>query len=492
MDALSNLFSQKPSARKRESWWVSKSDVASYERCPWAFWLVDSGGLCPSAILDVVAVRRFLEEGIAFESTVRSSAQTMTLGALPTLAKHGHAIVLGVPTVENPELGLFGKPDGVCTARGAMLPVEVKSHGSVRRLDEIELCFYWELLQPWRTLTARPAGLLVVPNGDEGFRLIDVNLTDERFVEMHELVEAVRRVRRQPPKARVCRCVVCSKLQAQRVFEECRARGDLTLVSGIGRRYAPVLEAAGISDLSTLRKQLAPDVVDVLREAGYHVPQGDVLGWIHHAAALTDDKPVVFGVDPFGYTEFIALDLEYDTWEAGTPIWLAGAEVVRGGRRHPYSCWADPGEEPALLEGLARLLEAHPRLPVVTWSGHSADMPTLKKACSRWRRDDLYEEVSDRHVDLYLYVKSSVRFPVKGLGLKLVAAQLGLVADPSLSDGLDATSAWQHYCKNPRTEEAANLRQELMRYNSSDVTGLVDVAIRVRELTTGVRWRFPS
>lgn len=43
MDPLTDLFTPKPPVRDGDEWWwVSKTDVTSYERCPWAFWLVDS------------------------------------------------------------------------------------------------------------------------------------------------------------------------------------------------------------------------------------------------------------------------------------------------------------------------------------------------------------------------------------------------------------------------------------------------------------------
>ncbi len=237
MDPLTDLFTAKPLLRDGDGgWWVSKTDVTSYQRCPWAFWLVDSGQLASAAILEVTAVRRFIEEGIAFESAVRSTAEVIAAGEFPTIAHHGEKIMLGTPVVQNPDLGLLGAPDGVWAAGGVMAPVEVKSHRTKKRLDEIELCFYWELLAPWRTLHINPVGLLVLPDGLGGFKVVAVELTDERFAQMRELVEGVRLARREPPRARICSCLVCSKIETRRVFEECRARGDLTLLSGLGPR----------------------------------------------------------------------------------------------------------------------------------------------------------------------------------------------------------------------------------------------------------------
>lgn len=433
--------------------------------------------------MEIATVRRFIEEGIAFESTVRSSAEAIAAGEIPLIDHNDETVLLGIPVVENQDLGLFGSPDGVWVGGGAMAPVEVKSHRNPTRLDEIELCFYWDLLSPWRESLDDPAGLLILPGESKSYRLLNVELTDERFTEMRELVEAVRRARSDPPKSRICSCLVCSRIESQRVLEECRVRGDLTLLSGVGRKYARVLEESGIADFMTLRHAKSEDIVSFLQDAGYWVSEDEATAWIHHAESFERAEPVFFGLKPFDHPEFIALDLEYDTWEEGNPLWLAGAEVVTDGRRETFSFWADPGEERPLLHNLSRLLADYPDLPVVTWNGRSADLPQLRKACKRWRLTELIVETERRHEDLYLYVKESIRFPIERLKLKPLGAQLGLVRDPQIPDGLEATVAWSRYKRLIGTASGNALRDSLVTYNAQDVTGLTETAIAVRDLT---------
>jgi hypothetical protein len=75
---------------------------------------------------------------------------------------------------------------------------------------------------------------------------------------------------------------------------------------------------------------------------------------------------------------FIVVDLEYLAPPFRERVWLAGAAMATGpGLAQIHQFWADDtdADERKLLENLGRLLDAHPRLPVVTWSGCSADIP---------------------------------------------------------------------------------------------------------------------
>ena len=51
------------------SQWVSKTDVIQYERCPYAFWLIDQGKVTLAEAMGE-AVSVILEPGIEFEQKV--------------------------------------------------------------------------------------------------------------------------------------------------------------------------------------------------------------------------------------------------------------------------------------------------------------------------------------------------------------------------------------------------------------------------------------
>ena len=312
-------------------------------------------------------------------------------------------------------------------------------------------------------------------------------LHEKRFEQMRLLVAGFRQARREPPPQRICACPVCSRLFRDRIEEHAYARGDLTLVSGIGRHRALVRETAGIPDVAALQTANPVDIVTRFRAAGGGVPsEREVEWWIHHAIALTSNETVVFGSNPFAHTDYIALDLEYDSDPVTRAVYLAGVMVVSEAGMEPCSFWADPGDEAALLTSLAELLVRHPKVPVVTWNGEAADGIELQKACSRSGMDGLWEEFRSRHVDLYRYLRESVRFPVHGLDLKSLAGYLGITPDKSVVDGMGTVALWRRYRNAPGSDEAMALRRDLVQYNAQDVTTLVSLADFLRDLTVGL------
>jgi hypothetical protein len=57
---------------------------------------------------------------------------------------------------------LHGVPDGIETCDGALLPIEIKSHKRVQRIDALELASYWLLLEPYRTRQVPPSRYLIL------------------------------------------------------------------------------------------------------------------------------------------------------------------------------------------------------------------------------------------------------------------------------------------------------------------------------------------
>jgi len=505
MDPLYQLFTHQAQSSPGSEWWVSKSDVADYHRCPWAFWIMDSGQLSREAVFEEVPVlQTFIDQGMRFEADVRSQAVAIPDGAVPNLAQHGTSVIYGAPLLHNDALGIYGRPDAIAAESGALAPVEVKSHRKRTAMDEIELCFYWELMAPWRTWDATltvqsemdgprslavkspPHGYLILPDPKGGFRRERIWLTDKRFEQMRRLVADVRESRKEPPSQRICACVVCTRVFRQQIETAAHTRGDLTLISGIGRTRATVLETAGIPSIEDLITAEAVQIVTVFRAAKVGIPsQDEVEGWIHHARALHRDEAVIYGDSLFDSKEYIALDLEYDSDPACRAIYLAGATTVTVDGQDYTSIWADYEGERALLERLAKVLEAHPELPIVTWNGKSADGVQLRKACAGMGMEGLWSTFQERHLDLYVNLKSSVRFPIAGFDLKSLANYLGLTPTSKVVDGLDTVRLWRQYCKAPGSKRAIAIRQDLTRYNQQDVEILVRLTDRVRHLANG-------
>jgi len=225
--------------------WVSKTDMTQYVRCPYAFWLLDKGQIDPADIIDEPQRQRLLE-GHAFEEhAVKeiSQASTTPIAVAPDRKQVGRLLrddirLLGTPDFDNPTLKLYGRPDGIDVASGALLPIEVKSHKDIQRIDELELAFYWMLLEPYRTRTdVSPVGRLILRRGGHA-ELVQVPIRPHRFEEVLRLVEQVRRARRQGVRPRICGCTICSRVRRDEVQQAAIQSKDLSLIFGIARVYA--------------------------------------------------------------------------------------------------------------------------------------------------------------------------------------------------------------------------------------------------------------
>jgi predicted RecB family nuclease len=465
--------------------WVTKTDISRYLRCPYAWYLQDRSEISFEDTVDEFQMQ-LINAGLRFHTEVEREAAPIELPeqGLPGLFDQ-ELTVLGVPDFENRELLIRGRPDGIVTARGALLPVEIKSHKDVQRIDELELAFYWLLLEPQRTRRVRrPRGLLILRReGRE--EPVEVEISRERLAQVRKLIIDVRKARAYGVRPRVCGCQVCSRLRQNEVARVTERNKDLTLLYGIGRHYAPVLEEAGIRSWEDLLDRDSAEVVEILRDRGMFVSPFEVDCWKRHAESWQRRKPVVFGATRCVCEPFLALDLEYPSVGDG-PIWLVGARLADGEEGEYFEWWADTrAEEERALLALDELVAAHPTLPLVTWAGASADLPRLERACAGLDLPHLDAAIRDRHVDLFVWTRGSLRLPRPTLDLKRVAAYFGVPRFSPIGDGMAAEMLYGRYLSSRDAQGRAELRRTLCDYNRDDLDALVEVARRLRELTLG-------
>ncbi len=459
--------------------WVSKTDMIRYVRCPYSFWLLDRGEITFEDTIDEFQLR-LLREGNEFQGLVESAASRIEVEPAEVPALLGQEVmVLGVPVFENPQLKIRGQPDGVDAAGGALYPVEIKSHREVQRTDELELAFYWLLLEPYRTVTVpEPRGYLILRR-DGVAEWVEVRIRPHRFEEVRRLIQAVRDARHRGVRPRICGCIVCSQLRREDVLRATQSRRDLTLIFGIGRAYAPALEALGVADWDALLRCEPQPIVEGLRKLGYFVSTAEVERWKRHAESWSRGAVVYFGDVPCLESDsFVALDLEYgyDGF-----IWLIGAGVVDRDHREYVSLWADnPSEEERNLGEFVALLAAHQNLPLVTWAGEGADIPRLREAAARLEIGELTEAVQASHRDLYQCATRSFRLPISSLSLKAVAEYYGIPRISTVRSGLHAQMMYGEYRRTQDEERRATLRGQLIDYNRDDVESLIGVTEQMR------------
>jgi len=167
-------------------------------------------------------------------------------------------------------------------------------------------------------------------------------------------------------------------------------------------------------------------------------------------------------------------------------IWLIGVCVVRPGQEAEYEfMWADTqAEQKANLKRLANLLGANPSFPIVTWNGRGADMPRLRRACNELELGPLFDNLKDRHRDLYHDFTKAVRLPKKKLSLSHVASWLGISRQSKIPKGRQVTSSYLEYfkCRESGNPIAESMKQDLVQYNRDDLDMLIGVVGKIPTL----------
>lgn len=471
------LAGTRPEPRKG---WVSKTDVLAWLRCPYTFWLLHTGQVRFEDTMNAVH-RRLLGEGEAFHRRVFQAARPLRELDLPALFGR-NLFLLDLPVLRNPNQRIYGSPDGLHTEAGALLPVEVKSHREVSRTDELELAFYWMLLEPYRTRQVDPPRGFVIYRRNGRPEETEVVLRADRFDQVRQVLQEIRQARRQGVKPKICSCFVCRGAQRGEILRQTLEGKDLTLVFGINRGFAPQLEALGILTYEDLLEADPVKVAEQLKTRRMAVSPSMVERWTHHARSYQTQRPVIFGKTRFPHADFVAMDLEYDYWDGR--IWLIGLCTVRDGRRGYAFLWADTSsEERRNLQECWRYLRDVTPLPLITWSGTSADIPKLCGAAKRLRVQQLLVPIEQRHVDAYQYTIKTLRLPIPEFTVKEVAGYFGIPRQSVIADGFEANERYKQYCRVRSARKKAAIKAELLQYSRDDLDGLVGTVERLRTLT---------
>jgi predicted RecB family nuclease len=389
--------------------WVTKTDMVRFIRCPYAFVQVDSGLLAPEELLDPVSVQ-LIDEGTEFHVDVLATAEPLPAGVRLEDMLTSEETLLGLPTLRNKRLKLLGEPNGIRTASGALIPIEIKSHKNVRRIDLLELPFYWLVLEPYRTRhDVDPCGELILRRGGLPER-VAVQLDRSHFDEVTDIVKQIRRARRHGVKPRVCGCAACRGPLSEKVRWLTAEGKDLTMIWDIGRKRADALEALGIDDYEALIECDPVPLVEALRAYRSFVSAEQVKRWRRHAEAYQQAQAVIFGPPAPVDDTFIALDMEYDP--DNPHIWLIGVLACDRDHQEHISLWAENHhQEKKNLLALGELARSRPAVPIISWGGVMADIPQLQNAVERLKLGNALAPVFARHIDLFMHSSQTLRIP---------------------------------------------------------------------------------
>jgi len=471
--------------------WVSKSDLVGFLRCPYAFWLLDTGQIRSWQALGWPSPQpRHQGLQVRHEEVLEIARRS-----LPARIR---GFVLDSRVFRNDDRKILGRPDGVRITDGTLFPVVIKVTGEddIPRTDELALAFYWLVLKPYQEVgePERRGYVIALPRwllkfGPQHLQQPDmfdeilamgrpkvrrVRLRRELFDEVLATCEAIRRARRDGVKPRICKCPYCDS--RPKIVRAAMKAKDLTCIWGIDRRRAASLERLGVHSYADF---LDGDADQLVQQCG--VSPRTMAGWQAHGRSYEERRAVYFGEDRLKFQDMLVFDLEYQGLTIGddSRIWLIGICAVVSGRQKYEFLWADsPLKERRNILTLFERLEKSGRMPVVTWSGRTADLPQLRNAMTRLRIRRSCHALFARHIDALAFLCSNMRLPIPAFGLKDVAEYFGIARESGVADGREANVMYRQY-REARGKEKTSLRRELQGYNRDDLRCVAEIVGRL-------------
>ena len=272
--------------------------------------------------------------------------------------------------------------------------------------DRIELAFYWILLDPYRTKNCEPRGVVILRDLDGNEQREEVELEQFHLDRVRRLIRDVRTARRIGVEPELCLCPVCAG--RPEIAQACRKRGSPSLLYGIAGPRVRALKKLGIHNLDDITICDPEATRLALREHKHFVNLTMIHGWKAHIRAYETNKPVLIGEACLDFTDYIAVDFEYLSGARGF-IWLIGYSIVSHGVTTSAQLWADDSDEVRRnLLLMAEVINRHPKIPVVTWSGLSAELPELQKAADFYEINADLQPFVERHFDLFAFAETNI------------------------------------------------------------------------------------
>lgn len=468
--------------RKTKDWqdlWVSKTDVVEFLRCGYRVYVSHVTGIPIQEMKDTRMLKAILELGKKFEEAVVKEKGIKELESLQDIneMKKTEAILKTPQIFRNNKLGIIGIPDLIDMGKGALYPIEIKVHKSVRQTDLIELGFYWRLLESVRTKRPKPMGFILLGTGE----IEEVELTFDTLRMVDYYIQSVRDAKKngaQPSLSRECKtCTLADKCT-----EVLLKKGDLSLIYNLKTVRKQHFIQIGIKNIADLCKADALNLhEDLVRRIGASPGSNEIRRMQAHGFSILAKKPIFFGYrdDCRIFSEpKIIIDLEYDP---SALIWLAGIMIDDQNGKRSFQFFSENGtkaNEKRILNSLRRVLDNYPHYSIMTY-GAAADIPQLKKAWFRQRFPNTeLEAIIERHHDINAFLRNSFRFPLHSMGLKEIESYLGFKRRFDM-DGLMALSEYYQFLNTKSMKRKEKIKGRLMRYNLEDLEGTRFVANQI-------------
>lgn len=467
--------------------WISKQDLIEYLRCEFRVYLWLSKGIPIGELKETILLQRLIEKGMKYEEDVVQDIQpleiqtTESIGPLKKVSR-----IIQVPKIfRNHDLGIQGIPDLIDTANGKFLPIEIKSHKEVYDTDELELAFYWLLLNPLRSRKATPRGYIVL-NNDE---IVEVKITRNHLQKVEDLLDGIRDLKNRGSKPRLTQeCKLC-KIQKE-CREEVISSGGLTAIYNISDTREHQFHEIGVRNISYLMRIDEEQINSKLISRFGNTPGiAELFRMKCHASAIGERKPILLGnedeLSNLVLASVLILDLEYDPEGI---IWLIGL-CIKDSKGVKYKQYfaenAKLEEERRLLVSLVNIKDKYADHLLITYSGASADLPQLAKSCKRHRiYPRIYNMMVRNHIDLYQLLLRNLRFPIASMGLRDMEEYLNLQRKSDITSGLEALMLYDRYLRTKNEIKKKELRNELCIYNKDDIASTLSIIKSIPQFLT--------
>jgi predicted RecB family nuclease len=411
----------------------------------------------------ILALGKKFEEEVVEEKGIKELESLRELGQVKETE-----VVLKTPQLfKNNKLGIVGIPDLIDMSMGALYPVEIKLHNSVRKTDLIELGFYWRLLEPLRTKKSKPMGFVLLGTGET--KQVELPLDILEMVDFY--IQSVRDAKTngaQPSLSKECKSCTLAK-ECSDVLSK---KGDLSLIYNLKAVRKQQFMQLGITNISDLTKTDALFLhQDLVKRFGVSPGFDEIRRMQAHGFSIIAKKPIFFGQrDRCGIfnKHKLIIDLEYDP---NSLIWLSGALVDDQDGTNSVQFFSEnntKANERKILNSLRKFISKYPKYPIMTY-GAAADIPQLKKAWARHRFPDAeLQAILERHYDINAFLRNGFRFPLHNMGLKDIGSYLGFKRRFDM-DGLMALIEYFEYLNTKKLGKKEAIKGRLLRYNLEDL-----------------------
>jgi len=473
--------------------YLTKTDMIEYLRCPYRCIKAKSEGIQASDYIESTVISILFERGQQFEDDIVKDMTPVELENIRKSTRNKNLRTDEYGIMHNDCLHISGKIDAFKLVQGIYYPVEIKNHKSLLDTDELEIVFYWLLLNSNKIRLNHyyTLALEALKNGtkgaDVGCGYAILNTGEIKLVQVNcDKIEQVRRLLSKIETAlkqyqngdtldeqpvRTSHCHSCTLADdCKRYLEE---KGALSLIPDIGFSRNKQLNDAGINSIKQLISLKTEHIYDKLVKNCTRVNFNldTIKNWQLTAKAIINESayPRVPPEEiPLNYA---IVDTEYDP---GGLVFLTGI-LLHNGNNQVKQWWAqNTSQHQRNIKEMQSYMQFL-KYPIVTYSGLSADKPALGNKI--W--DKIFG--NNLHVDLYQYIKHCWALPLYSLSLKDVAAYTGFTYEGQCSGGADALALYYEW----RETKDENIKKTIMEYNAQDLLATQSVIEWLRTLNGG-------